>query len=54
MAEATLKNTKGTIAVNIKFKNKLPKGSTTSALGPIINPTIPPIITEISNIIDHL
>jgi hypothetical protein len=40
--DATLKNTKGTIIVNIKFKNICPKGSNTVAFEPKITPNIPP------------
>ncbi|ERI90065.1 hypothetical protein HMPREF1982_04332 [Clostridiales bacterium oral taxon 876 str. F0540] len=54
IAEETLKNTKGTIIVNIKFKNKFPKGSSIAAFGPKIAPAIPPNKTEPSRITDDL
>jgi len=54
MADEMLKNTSGINIVNIKFRNIVPSGSKTLALSPIINPIIPPIITENIKIIEDL
>jgi len=53
IADEILKNTNGISIVNIKFRNIDPSGAKILALSPIINPIIPPIITEtIKNIED--
>jgi len=54
MADEILKNTNGISIVNIKFRNIIPSGSKTLAFSPIINPIIPPIITENIKIIEDL
>jgi hypothetical protein len=54
IAEVTLKNTSGTMIINIRFKNKSPRGSTTAASGPTIAPIKPPTITAASRMIEDL
>ncbi|CAH0255195.1 hypothetical protein SRABI80_03083 [Peribacillus frigoritolerans] len=50
IAEAMLKNTKGTMIVNIRFKNKSPSGCMIEVFSPKTTPAIPPIMMAVSSI----
>lgn len=52
--DAIVKNINGTIITNNKFKNKSPRGFTTVAFSLNIRPHIPPMITNVNNIIVFL
>jgi hypothetical protein len=46
MADDTLKNTRGTISISIRFTKRVPRGSRALADGPNMRPIIPPTMTD--------
>lgn len=53
IAEATLKNTRGTIIIKSKFKKISPKGFKITACGPQTYPVIPPIKIDNKRMIEN-